>query len=135
MELHITGIVMHETPQRGSWLACLQIFVDGMPSPQFYLPHKVYCGQDVEISPHNLVLQDVDAGQTCVILCHLDDDKDAVCTTQAADRGKAEFALKGTSGTEQIEFQRLPDSSATAAGKRPWTATVSWELRPTKTTS
>lgn len=104
-------------------------------APQFYLPHKEYYGQDVEISPHNLVLQDVDAGQTCVILCHLDGDKDAVCTTQAADRGKAEFALKGTSGTEQIEFLRLSDSSATAAGKRPWTATVSWELRPTKTTS
>jgi hypothetical protein len=134
MELHVTRVVLHETPQAGTWLACLQIFVDDMPSAQYYMPHKEYCGKDVELTPHNLILQDVKVGQKCVLLCQLDDSNEDVCTAKAADRGKAEFELKEITGTERLAIEPLPESSR-AENNVHWTATVSWELRSGHVTS
>ncbi len=73
MDLIIDRLVMHETPQSGT----------------FHIPDQEYEGDGINIDM-GLRLSNVAAGQTCHFRCYLDDDEADVCGS-AEDQSSGSF--------------------------------------------
>jgi hypothetical protein len=99
--LYIDKIVMHKTPQSGTWRMCIKASADGVDST--FNPNKEFEDDEITIDTPSLKMRGVRSEVICSFLVHLDDDKNKVCKNTAEDRSTGDFKVHDLSGNPGYE--------------------------------
>lgn len=111
--LYIDKLIMHQTPQSGTWLFCFQAKSDSESEGVFHIPDRTYENDGITIDM-KLKLSDILRGEKISFKCRLDDDEADVCAESAEDKSNGDFLAK-TEGSKQFSFDN-------------WSYTIYWHL-------
>lgn len=111
--LYIDKLIMHQTPQSGTWLFCFQAKSASESEGVFHIPDRTYENDGITIDM-KLKLTDVLRGEKISFKCRLDDDEADVCAESAEDKSNGEF-LANMEGSKQFSFDN-------------WSYTIYWHL-------
>jgi hypothetical protein len=112
-DLYIDKLIMHQTPQSGTWLFCFQAKSDSDSESVFHISDKTYENDGITIDM-KLKLSDIIRGEKISFKCRLDDDESDVCAESAEDKSNGEFMAK-KEGSKQFSFDN-------------WSYTIYWHL-------
>tara|TARA_B100001105_G_C22247774_1_gene381185 strand:- start:183 stop:608 length:426 start_codon:yes stop_codon:yes gene_type:complete len=112
-DLVIDKLIMHQTPQSGTWLYCFQAKSESESEGVYHIADRTYEGDGITIDM-KLRLTDVTRGEKIFIKCRLDDDEADVCAESAEDKSNGEFLAK-REGSKQFSFDN-------------WSYTIFWHL-------
>jgi hypothetical protein len=116
----IDHIVMHSTPQNGTWLFCFEATAQGV-TKQFHVPDEEYEDDEIKIPMgHVLRYPNTRYGELVSFWCRLDDDEDDVCTARAEDRSAGDFRARTADGALS--------GSASFAPQQLWRYTIYWHF-------
>jgi hypothetical protein len=111
--LIIDKVVMHETPQSGSWLYCFRLQYEDR-TVEYHIPGKKFEGDGLSI-PMDLRLDKVPVGATVSFTMTLEDDQAKICTSAAEDLCTGLF---GVTQRGALRFQTRDD----------WAFTLYWHI-------
>lgn len=111
--LYIDKLIMHQTPQSGTWLFCFQAKSESESEGVFHIPDRTYEKDGITIDM-KLKLADVVRGEKVSFKCRLDDDEADVCAESAEDKSNGDFFAK-MEGSKQYSFDD-------------WSYTIYWHL-------